>query len=211
MAVVSTLFHVSHEAQSADNVSRASAKSRDYSRAARDDVDLPFEGPPEVLLAAVHAKLPPYDEAQSLMAEYAQGAHWLVLGASRAQVTKELLPGVYGQAADTAAAVTHARAGSSGAHAHALFFALLAGTALVKQPRPDLAQADSWIRLAQAALVVRSVLEGPSLLTVQALHALARVVFMRQNGRDELASSYLATAVHLSISVSQSFPPVVMR
>jgi hypothetical protein len=204
MAVVSALFRVSNEGQSADNVSRASAKSRDYSRAARDDVDLPFEGPPEVLLAAVHAKLPPYDEAQRLMAEYSQGAHWLVLGASRAQVFQELLPGVYGQAADTAAAshATHARAGSSGAHAHALVFGLLAATALVEQPRADYVRADDWIYCARAALVVRSVFEGPSLLTIQVLHVLARVIFMRQNGRDELASSYLATAVHLSISVS---------
>jgi hypothetical protein len=187
------------------------------------ELEEPIDGPPDVLLLSLRRHLPPLDTVHTLLTAYFERGTWLVRGPTRIQILDEIVPALYGtlprsstgpndedtatclqqahEKAAEAARVSHSYAGMSGAHGHALFFGILATAHLVLDAGPNKAGCDTWLRRAQAALVVRSVFDGPSLLTLQALHVLAVTMLMRQDGLDELAWSYQALASHLSITM----------
>lgn len=166
-------------------------------------VDL--DPPPDQILLNLRKHLPSKEETDKLLLAYFERGTWLVRGPTRLQILNELVPAIYAPDADARAAEStkfpHDKAGDCSAHAHALLFATFGVSFLVKEGGADWETADEWMRRAQAALVVRSVLDGPSLLTLQALHALAVLMLMRQDGRDELAWSYEAMACQLSLTM----------
>jgi hypothetical protein len=180
------------------------ASQSDASQSQFDDNE-PTDGPPEVLLLSLRRHLPPIEVAHRLLHAYFSRGTWLVRGPTRKQLLEIIVPALYSPTAhadaEAAAKVSHAHAGNCGAHAHAVLFGVFAVSHLVAPEGPQTAECDAWIRRAQAALVVRSVFDGPSLLTLQALHVLGVIMLMRQDGRDELAWSYQALASHLSITM----------
>lgn len=158
---------------------------------------------------AIERELPPYSRACHLAESYLEHAAWLFRGVSREQVIDEMIPFFYQQPRDRSS--PNSQTDYSGPHDLALMFFIFAvGAQVDLNQAPYNAEGDHYCQLARAALCLRSVLEKPSLVTIQALHLASIYNAMGGNedtgGETSMETSWglIALAAQLSQSVRSS-------
>ncbi|KAI6154371.1 fungal-specific transcription factor domain-containing protein [Pisolithus thermaeus] len=116
----------------------------------------------------VNCHLPSEERALYLTETYAEQASWLFQSVSKNQILLELLPAYYVNGA------SHITQTGNNPHRLCLLFLVFAIGALL-DPNQELenVEADRYHQAARAAICLRSVMEKPSLETIQALHLLS--------------------------------------
>ncbi|EPQ56096.1 hypothetical protein GLOTRDRAFT_39622, partial [Gloeophyllum trabeum ATCC 11539] len=164
----------------------------------RFSASFPFTplGPPPAVTALIETYLPPWTRALALCDIYLEGAAWLFHAIPRSQLMDELLPAIYKRPS----------AGGTGPHHLALLFLVFAvGTLVDLADGPRDAEAEHYFQIASAAICLESVLERPSLVTVQAIHMMSIYNAMSPHGRDtsmETTWQLVALGSRLAVSVS---------
>lgn len=167
-------------------------------------------GPPDAIKELIQSHLPPYDRALRLSESYVKYAAWLFRGVSEQQIMDEMLPYFYKHASTSGGIVLDDEYG--GCHSLALIFLIFAVGALVDPDmEPYNAEGVHYVHLGRAALCLESILERPSLITIQALHLLS--IYHSMTGGEpgkndtsmETSWGFLALAAQLSQTV-RSFP-----
>lgn len=159
---------------------------------------------------AIESQLPSYDRACHLAESYLEHAAWLFRGVSREQVIDEMIPFFYNRPREGTS--NSNQTDYSGPHDLALMFFIFAvGAQVDLNQAPYNAEGDNYCQLARAALCLRSVLEKPSLVTIQALHLASIYNAMGGNeetgGETSMETSWglIALAAQLSQSVRYSY------
>ncbi|KAF8176350.1 fungal-specific transcription factor domain-containing protein [Mycena galopus ATCC 62051] len=199
-------------------------------------------GSPQAIHALVTSHLPPLRHARTLVHSYFSQLAWLFRGVTRGQVGDMLraVYSAYGSRHPSSSPDGAASGGDleneegdgededyTGPHDLALLFMVFAVGALVQPPPPGgeedeahrqkvAAEADHLHQIARAALALQSVLEKPSLVTIQALHLLSIYTSMgsppaaharHKGGEDDMETSMEMTwslitlAAHLSQTI----------
>ncbi|KDQ62020.1 hypothetical protein JAAARDRAFT_123795 [Jaapia argillacea MUCL 33604] len=152
----------------------------------------------------IESHLPPWDRACSLCEMYHKGAGWMFHSVTPSQLSDEMLPMIYKKNPELASEVSHS------GHDLALLFTILAIGALVDlSQNPCNAEAEHYCQIARAAFSLEPVLEKPSLVTIQALHAFS--IYNAMSGKEddggetsmETTWSLVTLAAHLSQSVNR--------
>ena len=155
---------------------------------------------------AIEGQLPSYDRACHLAESYLEHAAWLFRGVSREQLMDEMMPFFYNRPPENSSYLNQLDYG--GAHALALMFFIFAvGAQVDLNQAPYNSEGDQYCQLARAALCLRSVLEKPSLVTIQALHLAS--IYNAMGGNEETGGEtsmettwgLIALAAQLSQSV----------
>ncbi|KAF9445242.1 hypothetical protein P691DRAFT_795733 [Macrolepiota fuliginosa MF-IS2] len=147
----------------------------------------------------VRSHLPPWNLARTLADTYFEQVSWLYHGVTRSQVFDDMLPVIYYKQPPLPGE------DYSSPHDLAVIFMIFAIGALV-QPEPSNAEGEHFHQLGRAALALQSVLEKPSIVTIQALHLTS--IYNGMSGSDlksdtsmELTWSLITLASHLSQTV----------
>ncbi|KAF9493817.1 hypothetical protein BDN71DRAFT_1590785 [Pleurotus eryngii] len=166
-------------------------------------------GPVGDVRILIEEKLPTWTRAISLCNTYFEQAGWLFHGVTKEQVYEDMLPAIYRQKSATSSpSSSFSYPGSeeyTGPHDLALLFIMLAVGALVESD-PKAEEAEHLHQISMAALGLQSVLEKPSIVTVQALHLMS--IYNAMSGSDltsdtsmEMTWSLIYLAAHLSQSI----------
>ncbi|KZT25300.1 hypothetical protein NEOLEDRAFT_1114509 [Neolentinus lepideus HHB14362 ss-1] len=157
-------------------------------------------GPPPAVLSLIHSYLPPWDRALAVCDTYLAGAAWLFHAVPRAQLIDELLPAIYRRPSPRPSP-------SAGAHDYALLFVVFAvGTLVDMEHGPRDAEAEHFFRIASAAVCLESLMEKPSLVTVQAIHLMSIYNAMSPHGTDtsmETTWQLVTIGARLALSVNK--------
>ncbi len=152
------------------------------------------------------AYLPPYDRALHLCSLYIEGAGWLFRGLTREQLLDEMVPFIYKRPMNVPEGnPVHDYSGP-----HDLALVLLAcaiGTLIEKDQESQTGEGEHYHHLGRAALCLQSVLEKPSMVTIQALRLLSNYIAMCGTERDastETSWSLLTLSGQLAQSVRNS-------
>ncbi|KDQ26287.1 hypothetical protein PLEOSDRAFT_1077318 [Pleurotus ostreatus PC15] len=168
-------------------------------------------GPVGDVRVLIEEKLPTWTRAISLCNTYFEQAGWLFHGVTKEQVYEDMLPAIYRQKRATSSPSSSSSYPGSeeytGPHDLALLFIMLAVGALVESD-PKVEEAEHLHQISMAALGLQSVLEKPSIVTVQALHLMS--IYNAMSGSDltsdtsmEMTWSLIYLAAHLSQSVNR--------
>ncbi|KAI6112557.1 fungal-specific transcription factor domain-containing protein [Pisolithus sp. B1] len=152
----------------------------------------------------VNCHLPSEERALYLTETYAEQASWLFQSVSKNQILLELLPAYYVNGA------SHITQTGNNPHRLCLLFLVFAIGALL-DPNQELenVEADRYHQAARAAICLRSVMEKPSLETIQALHLLSLYNAVSGNevtGKEtsmETSWSLVTLAAHLAHTVNR--------
>lgn len=147
--------------------------------------------------------LPVWDQALMLTNVYFGQFSWIFHGVSRDQID-EMLPVIYRKPTASSSDEDY-----TGPHDLALLFVVLAIGSLVDGDR-GAEQAARFHQVSKAAICLQSVLEKPSIVTVQCLHLMS--IYNAMNGGDAANGTTMETtwslthlAVHLAHTVSVFF------
>ncbi|KAL4061907.1 fungal-specific transcription factor domain-containing protein [Scleroderma citrinum] len=150
----------------------------------------------------IETYLPTWDRGAYLTETYLEQAGWLFRGVSREQIMDELLPVYYFEG------IIRIPTEDTNPHHLALVFLIFAIGALVDlRQAPGNAEAEHYHHVARAAICLQSVMEKPSLETIQALHLLSIYNALSGNelsGKEtsmETTWSLVSLAAHLSHTV----------
>ncbi|KAI0085743.1 fungal-specific transcription factor domain-containing protein [Irpex rosettiformis] len=129
------------------------------------------------------AYLPPYERAVQLASAYIEGAGWLFRGLTREQLIDEMIPFIYNRPMSISEGCpVH---NYSGPHDLAVvFLACAIGTLIEKDQESQTGEGEHYHHLARAALCLQSVLEKPSMVTIQALRLLSNYIAMSGSERE---------------------------
>jgi hypothetical protein len=152
----------------------------------------------------IERNLPPWERASYLCHSYLHQAAWAFHAVGEEQLIDEMLPCLYKKTIDESCD------DYSGPHDLALIFVVFAIGALVdlnQEPANAEAEAAHYHQIAQAAIGLQSILEKPSLVTIQALRLLS--IYNGMIGSDltdsetsmELTWSLIKLAAQLSQTV----------
>ena len=152
------------------------------------------------------AYLPPYERAMQLATGYIEGAGWLFRGLTREQLLDEMIPFIYKRPMNVPEGCpVH---DYSGPHDLAVvFLACAIGTLIEKDQESQTGEGEHYHHLARAALCLQSVLEKPSMVTIQALRLLSNYIAMSGSEREastETTWSLLTLSGQLAQSVRNS-------
>lgn len=147
----------------------------------------------------VNYHLPTEERARYLTETYVEQASWLFQSVSKDQILLELLPAYYVNGAS--------RVTPTGNNPHRLgllFLVFAIGALLDPNQEPGNVEADCYHQVARAAICLQSVMEKPSLETIQALHLLS--VYNALSGNEvagketsvETSWSLVTLAAHLA-------------
>ncbi|KAI5992271.1 fungal-specific transcription factor domain-containing protein [Pisolithus orientalis] len=143
--------------------------------------------------------LPTWERACVLRDAYFEQASWLFQSVSHAQISEELLPAYYMNGA------RHVTTAGNNPHLLGLLFLVLAiGALLDPNQEPRTSEAARYHQVAHAAICLQSVMEKPSLETIQALHllsiynALSGNEFAGKETSMETSWSLVTLAAHLA-------------
>jgi hypothetical protein len=123
-------------------------------------------GPVNETVSLIRSYLPPWEQASAMAESYLVNATWIFRSVTRHQLVNEMLPSIYRK-------LPYPSEEYNGPHDLALLFSIFAlGSALdVSLPtRTAESEGEHYNQLALAALCLQSVLEKPSLVTIQTLH-----------------------------------------
>ncbi|KAI6041873.1 fungal-specific transcription factor domain-containing protein [Pisolithus marmoratus] len=153
----------------ADSLSDSARDSRSPEEVENFVPDLPCKPAPSTPnIEQLVSCLPTGEEARHLTDVYLEQANWLFQSVSKDQMLLELLPAYY---VNGASDVTQAENNPHRLGLLLLVFAI--GALLDPKQKPCNAQAERYYQCARAAICLQSVLEKPSLETIQALHLLS--------------------------------------
>ena len=157
-------------------------------------------GPEPAVKELIRGHLPTWEAALTLAQNYAESAAWLFRGLTVTQLMDDLLPGVY-RRAPPVAGFDYADC----AHALALLFNIFAIATILNFARADrVAAADHFNQISCAALSLRSIFDGPSIVTVQALQIAFAYTGIRggdamdRDNTMEVSWSYITLAAQVS-------------
>ncbi|KAG6335793.1 hypothetical protein ID866_3289 [Astraeus odoratus] len=162
----------------------------------------PFNSTSSISAWNLKRYLPSQDRATYLAETYLEQAGWLFRSVTKDQVMKELLPLYYSNG------IANLSKEETNPHKLGLVFLIFAIGALVDlQQVPQNAEAEHFHQLARAAICVQSVMEKPSLETIQALHLLS--IYNAVSGNElsgketsmETSWSLVTLAAHLSHTI----------
>ncbi|KAI6149927.1 fungal-specific transcription factor domain-containing protein [Pisolithus tinctorius] len=147
----------------------------------------------------VNDYLPTWEQAHRLVEAYLEEATWLFHNVSKDQILFELLPAYYVND------IPHVTQAGSNPHRLGLLFLIFAiGALLDASQKPGNAEAEHYHQVARVAICLQSVMEKPSLETIQALHLLSAYNVMSGNelaGKEtsmETSWSLVTLAAHLA-------------
>ncbi|KZT25295.1 hypothetical protein NEOLEDRAFT_1065216 [Neolentinus lepideus HHB14362 ss-1] len=162
-----------------------------------------LDGPVGSMHRMIQSYLPPYERALALCEAFGDRITWIYRCIAKSQLTEDLLPAIYSRAGYTPSE------DCSGPHALALLFTVLAiGVVMEVTPTPNRVESERYFQLARASLCLRSILEKPSIATVQTFELLSVYMSMRgddvvdRESRMESTWSFVTLAAHLSHTVS---------
>ncbi|KAI5992291.1 hypothetical protein F5J12DRAFT_786194 [Pisolithus orientalis] len=143
--------------------------------------------------------LPTWEQAHRLVEAYLEEATWLFHNVSKDQILFELLPAYYVNN------IPHVAQADSNPHRLCLLFLIFAiGALLDASQKPGNAEAEHYHQVARVAICLQSVMEKPSLETIQALYLLSAYNVMSGNelaGKEtsmETSWSLVTLAAHLA-------------
>lgn len=125
-------------------------------------------GPTHEIYKMIYDHLPSWEHALSICEIYLENAAWLFRGVPRSQLMDEMLPAIYKRKI-----IQPNEDDYSGPHHLALMMSIFAVGSIVDirlSTTMNEAEGAHYNQLATAALGLRSVMEKPSLVTIQALH-----------------------------------------
>ncbi|OCB85402.1 hypothetical protein A7U60_g7410 [Sanghuangporus baumii] len=132
----------------------------------------PLYLPADEMLAQIEGKLPSFERASALVEAYLENTTWLIRIVDREQIMEELIPQIYRRRQNAGNSGT-GETQSTDPHALALLLAIFACGAVADLTLPPWnEEADLYYHLASTAIGLRSVFDGTSLHTVQALAVL---------------------------------------
>ncbi|KAI6106042.1 fungal-specific transcription factor domain-containing protein [Pisolithus croceorrhizus] len=152
----------------------------------------------------IDCHLPSEERALYLTETYVEQASWLFQSVSKDQILLELLPAHYVNGA------SHVTQTGNNPHRLGLLFLVFAiGALLDPNQEPENVEADRYHQAARAAICLQSVMEKPSLETIQALHLLS--VYNAVSGNEvtgketsvETSWSLVTLAAHLAHTVNR--------
>ncbi|KAL5487656.1 hypothetical protein ACEPAI_5764 [Sanghuangporus weigelae] len=166
--------------------------------------------PADEILAQIEEKLPSFERASAVVEAYLENTTWLVRLVDREQIMEELIPQIYRRR-------QYAKNGATGEtqstdpHALALLLAIFACGAVADLTLPLWnEEADVYYHLASTAIGVRSVFDGTSLHTIQALAVLGSYdVFSCRKNSLEGTWKLISFCISLAASVSISFRSLI--
>lgn len=133
--------------------------------------------PPSDVQENLKSHLPSYDYARAICETYYDQVSWLTCVLTRSQLMHEMLPAIYRRCGNTSSPFSlrnmlSPHGSYAGPHDLALVFIVLAIGSLVQyHPFTDIAE--HFQQLAYAAIKMQSVLDNPSLATIQTLHLMS--------------------------------------
>ncbi|TFK48379.1 hypothetical protein OE88DRAFT_1704162 [Heliocybe sulcata] len=159
-----------------------------------------LDGPVGAIQKMIEAQLPSYERALGLCEAFGDRITWIYRAVAKSQLIDDLLPTVYGKYGDNPSE------DCTGPHALALLFTVIAiGTVMeASSSAPNRVEAERYFQLARGSLCLRSILDKPSIATVQTFELLSVYMSMRgddvvdRESRMESTWSFVTLAAHLS-------------
>ncbi|KAF8235392.1 hypothetical protein L208DRAFT_1433902 [Tricholoma matsutake] len=147
----------------------------------------------------IESHLPTWERAHELAGVYVQQISWFFRGITRTQLFDDMLPAIYRRHPPLPGE------DYTGPHDLALLFIIFAVASLL-QPDPSNALAEHFQQVSRQAMALQSVLEKPSIVTIQLLHLLS--IYNAMSGVDfqsdtsmETTWSLVTLAAHLSQTI----------
>ncbi|KAL5482658.1 hypothetical protein ACEPAI_9252 [Sanghuangporus weigelae] len=162
----------------------------------------PLYLPTQEIRERTQEKLPSFERASALVEAYLENTSWFVKTVDREQIMEELLPLFYKKRSSSSGNV------QADPHSLTLLFAIFACGAVADLTLPPWnEEADLYYRLAWMGFSLRSIFDGTSLQTIQALAIIASYdIFSCRRNSLEGTCKMISYSMSLAVSVSFFLP-----
>ncbi|KAL5501529.1 hypothetical protein ACEPAH_8789 [Sanghuangporus vaninii] len=159
----------------------------------------PLYLPTQEMRERIREKLPSFERASALVEAYLENTSWIVKMVDREQIVEELLPLFYKKRSSSAGNV------QADPHSLTLLFAIFACGAVADLTLPPWnEEADLYYRLAWMGFSLRSIFDGTSLQTIQALAIIASYdIFSCRRNSLEGTCKMISYSMSLAVSTDR--------